>query len=73
MKKVLKKVFTITALLFAPSILFFVEGLIIGCFYSAVPRSNFYSYYWVMFPATLAPGIVSCFLYLMFTWGCKND
>lgn len=60
----IKRFVIITGMLFFIPILFFVMGVLIGYFYPDIPRSNFYEYYWFMFPFLFPGGIfmVSCYL-----------
>lgn len=61
MVKILTSVFGIMSI---TPIVFFLIGYGMGFFHPNIPRSNFYSYYWFMFPALLAPGIIFSLYYL---------
>jgi len=65
MKLTMKNFIIVIGLIFFIPALFFIMGILIGLFWPNVPRSNFYEYYWFMFPSLFPGGIFISICYLI--------
>lgn len=71
--KVIKHFLIVMGLIFFTPILFFVMGILIGCFYPDVSYSKFYEYYWFMFPFLFPGGIFAGACYSVFLKGQTDE